>query len=233
MKILARVCSVLGIVSALFAAASAQGMLLPPQTQTVTLFAVNKYQSSRESCLQFTKIPRGCHLRYGSLYAGDDWDWFDTASAKEIRTVVRDLGYLDWSDNFKVPVVVPFRKLGPGEERTVSVDTSGADGADGAPGAPGRDGADADGVVRSHRWPADVPVPTPSPAKPKHDGKPKIDPVFAKAILHHMYVVHVVDEVNDFYVLMRVEEVHRGDSCTVSWRVVPSPEAEEGNRIGK
>jgi hypothetical protein len=226
MKILARVCGLLGIVSALFAAATAQGLRLPPQTQTVTLFAANKYHSSRDSCLHLAKTPRGCHLRYGSLYAGDDWDWFDTAGAKEIRTVVRDLGYLEWSDDFKVPVVAPFPKLGPGEERKITVNTSGADGADGAPGAPGRDGADADGVVRPHRWPAEIPVPPPPPSKPKHDGKPKIDPVFAKAILHHMYVVHVVDEVNDFYVLMRVEEVLRGDSCTVAWRVIPSPEDE-------
>jgi hypothetical protein len=206
-----------------------QGLRVPPQTNTVTLFAVNRYESRRESCLKFGTTTLGCHLRYGSLYVGDDLDWFDTASAPEIRTVVRDLGYLEWSDNFAVPVLSPFPKLLPGQHRSITVDASGADGADGAPGLPGENGADADGVVRPRSAPAHEAVP-PSPAKPKRDGKPKVDPVFAKALLNHMYVVHVVDEVNDFYVLLRVESVERGDSCTVSWRVVSRPETDE--RIG-
>ncbi len=233
MKTFVRGClrsAVVALVAGIFATSAwSQGLRVPPQTNTVTLFAVNKYQYRRESCLKFGTTTPACHMRYGSLYVGDDLDWFDTASAPEIRTVVRDLGYLEWSDNFTVPVVAPFPKLLPGQHRTVSVDASGADGADGAPGLPGADGADADGVVRPRSRPVEVVV-QPRPTKPKHDGKPKVDPVFAKVLLNHMYVVHVVDEVNDFYVLLRVESVERGDSCTVSWRVVPSPETDE--RIG-
>ena len=221
---------VIALATGIFATSAwSQGLRVPPQTNTVTLFAVNRYQYRRESCLKFGTSTIACHLRYGSLYVGDDLDWFDTASAPEIRTVVRDLGYLEWSDNFTVPVVAPFPKLLPGEHRRITVDASGADGADGAPGLPGQDGADADGVVRPRSRPA-YDVVQPPPAKPKRDGKPKVDPVFAKVLLNHMYVVHVVDEVNDFYVLMRVEAVERGDSCTVSWRVVSSPETDE--RIG-
>jgi hypothetical protein len=62
------------------------------------------------------------------------------------------------------------------------------------------------------------------PAKPRHDGKPRIDPLFVKAVLGHMYVIHVVDDFRDFYVLFRVEKIERGDNCTVSWQFIPEPE---------
>ncbi len=234
MKLFADACTMAArfviVVSLLATAAFAQGARVPPETNKVTLFAVNRYHSESQSCLKFAPVSRGCHLRYGSLYAGDDWDWFDTASARENRTVVRDLGYLDWSDDFNVPVVAPFPKLLPGQQRSVTVDVSGADGADGLPGLPGRDGADANGATLVKHANEAAVVPQPVSSRPKRDGKPKIDPVFAKAILNHMYVVHVVDEVNDFYVLMRVEAVQRGDSCTVSWKVVPNPEAKLASR---
>ena len=216
------------VVMCLANSGASQTIVVAPQSNTATLFAVNKYQDSRKSCLNFLNLPEGdCPLRYGSLYAGDDWDWFETSAARSNRTAMRDLGELSWTDSFKVPIVEPFPKLKPGEERHVTIDTSGADGADGLPGAPGRDGADADGIVRPRQRPENN-VGFPSPplsSRPRHDGKPKIDPIFAKAIVNHMYVIHLVDDVNDFYALVRVEAVKKGDQCTVSWRLVSAPDA--------
>jgi hypothetical protein len=179
----------------------------------VTLFAVNKYHGEYSGCLKLSAVP-DCQLRYGALYAGDDWDWFESSVGRGDRTAIRDLGLLSWTDAFKVPVVEPFPKLKPGEQRHVTVDTSGADGAD---------GADADGVVRPRQTPG-VDAGVNAPAAPKHDGKPKIDPIFAKVIAGHMYVIHVVTEASDFYALIHVEMVERGDNCTVSWRTIPTPE---------
>ena len=50
--------------------------------------------------------------------------------------------------------------------------------------------------------------------------------MFVKAIAGHMYVIRVVNETDDFYVLFRVEEIERGSKCTISWRMVPAPSAE-------
>ncbi|HEX7957139.1 MAG TPA: hypothetical protein VF508_09360, partial [Pyrinomonadaceae bacterium] len=95
---------------------------------------------------------------------------------------------------------------------------------DGADGAAGADGADWDGVVRPKPHP---PVPARS-GRPKHDGVPKVDPVFLKAVAGHMYVMRVVDETEDFYVLFRVESLVRGDNCTITWKRVPPPAESAG-----
>jgi len=196
-----------------------------PQTSTVTLYSVNKYREQRNSCISFQAVARSapCDLQYGALYAGDDLDWFESSGDQGNRTVIKDLGDRVWTAKFEVPVVEPLPKLKPGEHRHISIDTSGADGADGAPGAPGQPGADADGVVRARRQPSSA-SPTPStPTRPKRDGKPKIDPMFVKAILGHMYVIHVVDDARDFYALFRVESLQRGDQVEVSWTLIPAP----------
>jgi hypothetical protein len=41
-----------------------------------------------------------------------------------------------------------------------------------------------------------------------------------------MYVLRVVDDAEDFYVLFRVESVVRGDNCTITWKRVPAPDAQ-------
>ena len=201
------------------------------QNGSTTLFSLNKYGKEknpppRSYCLDFktgasAKRSEPCDLRYGSLYAGEDWDWFQSSGHKDSRSVIKDLGPLTWNDDFKVSVVTPRPKLKPGEQRTVTIDVSGADGADGAPGAPG---ADADGVVRPR--PADRP---PTQQLKKNDGIPKIDPIFVKAIAGHMYVARIVDEVNDFYALFRVDAIERGGSVLVSWKVIESPSENNGS----
>ena len=209
----------------------------------VTLYSDIKHRGEgRRSCLSLQPRPRltpssaPCDLRYGGLYAGDDLDWFSSLLGADSRSVVRDLGLLSWTDQFTVPAVAPLPKLKPGELRHVTVDTSGADGEDGAPGArgrdgaPGQDGADAGGIVlpreRSERPEPPNVAPLASPPRPRHDGRPKIDPVFTKAIPGHLYVIHVVDEVADFYALFHVDALERGDNCTISWRLIPNPETQ-------
>lgn len=200
---------------------------------TVTLYSVIKHRGEqRTSCLNFQTGPSNsrradCDLRYGNLYAGDELDWFQSATGQGDRSVIRDLGDHGWTAKCEVPVVDPLPKLKPGEQRHVGIDVSGADGAEGAPGAPGapgQNGADADGVVRSEPAPVSSP-PTPIAVapRPKHDGKPKIDPLFVKAIAGHIYVIHVVDDTRDFYALFRVEALQRGDQVSVSWRLIPAP----------
>ena len=116
-------------------------------------------------------------------------------------------------------MVIPFPKLKPGENRVLTFDLSGADGADGADGANGANGADGDGVVRNRQTGEAYPKsgkPAP-PKRPKHDGKPKIDPSWVKAVVGHMYVIHIDGSSSrDFYVLFRVEEMKRGDVYTLS-----------------
>jgi hypothetical protein len=202
---------------------SVKGSLMAPQTPTVTLYSKNKYQSDpRARCFnletgsQVAEGRRRCDLLYGTLYLGDDFDWFQSWAAADNRSVIRDLGPQLWTDAITVPVIEPLPKLKPGEQRHVTVDSSGADGADGADGAPG---ADADGVVRRTN---DAPALERS-ARPKNDGRPKVDSLFVKAVVGHVYAIHVVDPLSDFYALFRVEALERGDKCTISWRLIPAP----------
>jgi hypothetical protein len=199
----------MGVLASFLAVSSSA---LRAQSPVVSLYSPNKQRNEpRNSCLNFhTGISMSssarCDLRYGALYAGDELDWFESSTAEGDRSVIKDLGLLYWTDNYKVSTVEPLPKLKAGEERQISVDTSGADGAD---------GADGDGVVR----------PRPG-SRPKNDGKPKVDPLFVKAIIGHLYVIHVVDDVRDFYALFRVEALERGDNCTISWRLVHAPDTE-------
>ncbi|MGH9960275.1 MAG: hypothetical protein ACREBC_24650 [Pyrinomonadaceae bacterium] len=202
-----------------------------PFQSKATLYSVNKHKTDERNCLNLQprvvgRLPGLCDVRYGSLYINHDLDWFETSAADGNRSIIKDLGLLTWDQNIAVPVVEPLPKLKPGETRLVSIDVSGADGADGASGAPAKNGASADGVVRStstyHKKTATVIQAAPS--KPKHDGKPKIDPMFVKVIVGHMYVIHVVDDLRDFYALFRVEAIERRDNCTVSWQLVQAPE---------
>lgn len=49
--------------------------------------------------------------------------------------------------------------------------------------------------------------------------------IFAKVVLGHMYLLHIKDESDDFYVMFRVEEFEQSNHCTISWRFVSPPKA--------
>ena len=185
--------------------------------ESITLYSPLKYQNDQSRAFvdfqlgTFAKRGSDKDVGYGLLYAGDEFDWFQSSAAPSNRSVIKDLGEYNWTDRFTIPVVEPLAKLKPGEQRRIGVDTSGADGADGAPGA------DGDGVVRQRTPTMD------GPSRTKRDGKPKVDPLWVKAIVGHMYVIHVVDDTRDFYALFRVEALERGDKCTISWRLTADP----------
>jgi hypothetical protein len=175
---------------------------------------------------------------YGFMYAGDDLDWLQVRGPEGTRTVIKDLGRHGWKDSFKVAALAPLPKLKPGESRRVTIDTSGKDGADGRPGAAGTDGTDGNygpsaAAHTSARqtlrewdeqiWP-DLTIPLTTVNNPQPRKKPKNPPILVKAALDHIYEIHVVNEKEDYYVLLRVDALTRGDNCTVSWKRVPTPQ---------
>lgn len=193
-----------------------------PGVQRVTLHSLNRHQNYDSAFLDFKTgaLGRFGDLNYGALLVNEDHDWFQVSAQPDARTAFRDLGAHDWADSFEVPVVEPFPELKEGEQRTFRVDASGADGEDGERGA---DAADADGVVRPK------PRPAPPPRRPKNDGVPKVDPIFVKAQVGHMYVIRVVNRGEDFYALFRVESLERGDKCTITWKRVPAPDVNSAS----
>lgn len=228
-----RVCSLAFVVilalSQIVQAIAPLNIATQDELKRVTLYAPNKYKDDSSRTLfsfqtgKFESKPEFWDLNYGSLYVGDDLDWFSVSTGRDARSAARDLGELSWTEHFEIPVIKPFPKLKEGEERTISVDSSGADGADGAPGAPAQDGVDADGKLRPKAARPIATGDTQIAPKEKRTGVPKVDPVFVKAILGHIYVMRVVDNDSDFYVLFRVEALERGDNCTISWKRIPSP----------
>ncbi len=200
-------------------------------------------------------------LNYGSLYVSEGRDWLQVSTMKGDRTAFRDLGAFDWSDEFTVPAVEPFPKLKEGEQRQVVVNADGADGKPGQPASAkgpvgpqvnGEDGLRGSPIARGYFPPsgaADYPggpgyverpwlssrrpaTPAATP-RPRRNGVPKVDPIFAKAIPGHMYVLRVVDDAEDFYVLFRVESLVRGDNCTITWKRVPAPDAQAHPAVSK
>ena len=200
-----------------------------------TLFSPHKHSEKRKVCLNFKtglsdSKNEPCDLEYGLLGINGDFDWFQSLAAREDRSVIRDLGSHFWTDVFAVPAVDPLPKLKPGEQRNISIDVSGADGADGKPGAvgdPGPDGGfralptETSGNKSDRDSGRTIPQVLP-PIRPKNDGRPKIDPLFVKAIVGHMYVIHVVDDKSDFYSLFRVDALQKG-ACDISWKLIPTP----------
>jgi hypothetical protein len=160
-----------------------------PTEQTVTLYSFMKYKSDySRSAFSFERASfvygKGWDLLYGSLSIGDDLDWFSASTATDNRSLIRDMGEINWFDSYKVPVITPLPKLEPGKQRTIKVDSS---------GDTGKAWAEKNGI-------------------------------FVKAIVGHMYAMHVKDTDSDYYALFRVEAINPGDSCTISWRIVASPE---------
>jgi hypothetical protein len=222
--------------------------------RTITLYSPFPYLGSAPRSFfdfQMQEIAdRSQHwdLSYGTLYAGDDHDWFKVSTLPGDRTALKDLGELTWDDQFDIPEVQPFPELKPGEQRIIAVNMSGKAGEDGLPGGARirsfHDKAPAEvtdviysgpspvtggmpGSVQFHSaWPA--PEAPPVIRRPKPKPSPRyIDPVYVKAVVGHMYVIHVVSPGADFYALYRVESLSSGDNCTISWKLIPTP--QDGN----
>lgn len=59
---------------------------------------------------------------------------------------------------------------------------------------------------------------------PRESFEESSDGQVTKVVAGHMYLVHVKNREADLYAMFRVETLEPNDHCTISWRVVPSPE---------
>ena len=169
-------------------------------------------------------------LSYGFLNTGQD-DWFMVRTGDNERSVIKDLGPLGWNAKIKLPIVQPLPALKPGEHRKVNISTStekrsGGLSRDirGAPSARDQD------IGLPSRDPDNGPTFPPPLESIKVDKQsaskqPKSDPVLAKAVLGHMYLIHILNPRSDFYVLVHVDGLVLRDNCTISWRLISAPGA--------
>jgi|GEM_PF-1175251 len=205
--------------------------------QTITLHSRLKYrQTGLPHC--FNLEPGGpCEVKYGTLVIGDYLDWFQTGGGADSRTLIKDLGKRSWNDKVKVAVIEPLAKLKPGEQRRFVFDASGNRGSVMSPqdlnvqdlfrgSIPRETIRLRDYPERGQVWTVNGPIPAkpqPAPQRAKVDPKVKVPPTFIKAVVGHIYAIHVVDNRNDYYALFRVDELTPGDNCKISWKLVPAP----------
>ena len=174
----------------------------------------------RTSCFDLILLEVGCTrqpLGYGARI-GNNWDIFQTeGGGRDSRTRMIELGKYNWTDKFNIPEVEPWSELKPGEQRHIMINVSGADGAD---------GRNADGSYPKVKKPkqnvayADSPLTHQVTSTITMSGKSVRGDGFTPLIevkLGYMYLVHVVNTRADHYVLIRVEELVRGDRVVLSY----------------
>jgi hypothetical protein len=105
--------------------------------QSATLYALKITESKTiedsKSYLSFEYGVRGSveptmggrqwDLGYGLLAINDE-DWFAVSHGDEDRSVIKDLGELDWTDSVVIPVLKPLPALEKGQSRDITVDAS-------------------------------------------------------------------------------------------------------------
>ena len=195
-----------------------------------------RYDHARRqrSCLDLVRLEQVCDgaetLSYGNR-AGKNWDIFAISGGRDSRTRMIDLGSYNWNDKFTVPEVEPWPELQPGETRSVTINTSGADGRD---AAPGRSGTNADGSIpletargKSKQARAkqtidyaNAPLSRQVSSSIVMAGKAPVPDKYTpvtEALKGHMYFIRVLDGQNDNYILLRVDEVVRGSKISISY----------------
>ncbi len=232
-----------GLVLAVFAPAGPSKAQDNTAQHTITLYSPLQYghdfgrQSVDLQRADYAPRLRFGDVGYGSLRVGAEFDWLEISGAQNNRSVILDLGKYDWSDKFTVPWIEPLAKLKPGEHREVFVSSTGKDGKDGKPGFGAGNG---DGLSplpsggsgtnpsaccdsSSSTGTIDRGYPTEPSRRPKRPAGVQTSANLLRAVLDHIYVIHVVDDRRDFYALFRVESLQRGDNCTISWKMIPPP----------
>jgi hypothetical protein len=193
-----------------------------------------------KSCLDLLLLERRCGATHSISYGdrlGKNWDIFDVEGS---QTRMIDLGEYKWTDKFEVPVIRPWAKLKPGEGRQITLNTSGGRGADGRDGADGLPGMNGDGTYDDSLPIATLPR-KPRPGTEGYGNKPVAQQVsskvkaasgverpddynpLAEARKGHMYAIRLVDPENDYYMLMRVDDIVRGTKVTISFRKMDVP----------
>ena len=220
-----------------------------PQTKTPTeeafkkvelLSGVREYgkriahdpQRRLKSCFDLIRLDLGCWgpqpLGYGNRI-GDNWDIFATdGGGRDSRTRMIELGKYTWTDKFNIPEVEPWSELKPGEQRHIMINVSGRD------GAPGRNADGSYAAASGQRSTkkakqsvsyADSPLSRQVTSNITMSGKSVRGDGFIpfhEVKLGYMYLVHVVNVGNDHYVLIRVEELVRGEKVVFSYFRFPS-----------
>ena len=193
--------------------------------------AYNKFR------FDLVNVKNGCLSGHCFSYgdrAGDNWDMFSVSDGAVPRTRMVPIGKYEWTDDFTVPHVEPWPVLAPGETRTIMVNTSGGDGADGTPGA----GPVARGVAQMNGGAMSIGKSVKNPdyahasldrqigsVVKTADGKKRKDsysPV-VEVKLGYMYVIRVVGEEHDHYMLIRIDELKRGERLVLSYKRLELP----------
>jgi VWFA-related protein len=212
------------------------------QVMTVTLYSPLKYKVTNASSLpsgsarpdfsrayfDFTignlRAFGRWDLSYGTISNSHGADWFLVRIGDDEQSVLRDLGKIGWNDRFQIPIIPPLPELKPGEHRNLTINNHPRDSVRGLPseirGAPSAGDQDIGVPSRDPDAGPTLPPPLGSIPQlgPKNSKKSKSDPVVAKTVLGHMYVIHILDAQSDFYVLVHVDGLVPGDNCTISWR---------------
>lgn len=204
---------------------------VPDQPMSVTLYSPQKHKLTNaplssngrlrpdvsRAYFSFTSgrlsTPRSWDLSYGTIFGGDDWFVVGFGMGDD-RSAIRDLGKSGWSDNLTVPVVAPLPELKYGESRYFTTGD--------------KKGQGTGSIEIGRAAPTDFddfPQFYPSARNPGSDEASRSEPapVLAKIVNGHLYVIHVVKAQSDFYVLVHVDRLKKGDECTISWKRIPSP----------
>lgn len=181
-----------------------------------------------KACFSFINESISCgktsDLYYGITPSSKEWNWF-RASGEGTRNKIKSLGKKDWTDKLKVPVIEPYAKLRPGLQRDPFLNASVRRGRSmsTSEGMTNTGGANTfnerTGTFNNSKDSSDL-------ADLKPAAKSDNYFPFEKVVLGNMYVMRVVDEKNDFYVLFRVDELEKGKRAKISWKRIEAPKED-------
>lgn len=187
-----------------------------------------------KNCMNLITLELGCgrfpSVDFGTRI-GKNINLFKISGATYDQTRMVRIGEHKWTDNFLIPDVEPWAPLAPGERRNVVINASGADGADGKPGRSG-DGTFPEsprhttGIKGIDYANAPVGLQVTSSLKNSKGKYAKSDysPI-VEARKGSVYVVRVVEQEHDHYVVIRVDEIEDGKNITLSYFKIQPPVA--------
>ena len=125
-----------------------------------------------------TMARNSAHLMYGSISFDPGTDWFSVSMGGDDPSRIKDLGELQWSEVYDIPMLLASPRQSTGI-----------------------------------RFPG-----------PRESFETSSDERVTKVVAGHMYLVRIKNREADLYAMFRVEALEPSDHCTISWKVVPSPE---------
>lgn len=186
----------------------------------------SNYKLINKGCFSFITKANDCKrkdLSYGHLRIGSDWDWFQVFGEGSRNKIVK-IGNFEWTDDFEIPIVEPYQKLKDGEKRKVFISADGKDGANGKKGKDGADGRNWDGTFNAKPIAETIQTEKSEITVEKESSETKLEQevyqLFAEVILDNIYVMRIVEDDKDFYILFRVDELEKGHKCVISWKKI-------------